>query len=382
MRLILFKAIAGCLGLLVAMPVLADTDAYPTPLNLPVGVTPISQSVYDLHMMIFYICCAIALLVFGVLFYSVFKHRKSKGAVPATFHESTTIEIIWTVIPFVILVAMAIPAAKVLVAMEQTGDADMTIKVTGYQWKWHYDYIGEDVSFFSTLHPEHNAARQVGSGIDVSQIPHYLKDVDNPLVVPVGKKIRFLQTSNDVIHSWWVPDLAVKKDAIPGFINENWALIEKPGVYRGKCAELCGRDHGFMPIVVKAVPEEEYQAWLADTKAGVVADAAAAEKVWSKDDLIARGEGVYNSACIACHQANGQGIPGAFPAIAGSAIATGDAGDHLSVVLNGVAGTSMAAFGGQLNDIDLAAVVTYQRNAFGNEVGDFIQPGDVADARQ
>ena len=378
---IFLRAIAGLVGVLVAIPAMAQSEEYPIPLNLPVGVTEISKSVYDLHMLIFWICCVIAVGVFAVLFYSVYAHRKSRGVAPATFHESTTIEIIWTVIPFVILVAMAVPAAKVLIAMEQTGDAEMTIKVTGYQWKWHYDYIGEDVSFFSTLNAEHNAARQTGSGIDVTQYPHYLKDVDNPLVVPVGKKIRFLQTSNDVIHSWWVPDLAVKKDAIPGFINENWALIEEEGVYRGKCAELCGRDHGFMPVVVKAVSEDEYNVWLAEQKAGNAADAAAAEKTWSSEELVARGEGVYNSTCVACHQADGQGIPGTFPAIAGSAIATGDAKAHIDVVFNGVSGTSMAGFGEQLNDIDLASVLTYQRNAFGNAVGDVIQPSDVAALR-
>ncbi len=379
---IFFRAIACLLGVLIAIPAVVQSDEYPVPLNLPVGVTEISQSVYTLHMLIFWICCVIALLVFGVLFYSVYAHRKSKGAVAATFHESTTVEIFWTIIPFIILVAMAVPAAKVLIAMEQTGDADMTIKVTGYQWKWHYDYIGEDVGFFSSINPEHNAARQKNSGIDVTQFEHYLKDVDNPLVVPVGKKIRFLQTSNDVIHSWWVPDLAVKKDAIPGFINENWALIEKPGVYRGKCAELCGRDHGFMPIVVKAVNEEEYNTWLAAQKAGVTEDAQAAGKTWSKDELIARGEGVYNSTCVACHQAGGQGIPGVFPAITGSPVAIGDATAHTQLILNGVSGTAMAAFGQQLNDIDIASVITYQRNALGNSVGDLVQPAEVAAMRK
>ena len=375
------RVIAGLLGIAASIPAMAQSEEYPIPLNLPVGVTPISKSVYDLHMLIFWICCAIAFIVFGVLFYSIYAHRKSRGAVAATFHESTTVEIIWTVIPFIILVAMAVPAAKVLIAMEQTGDADITIKITGYQWKWHYDYIGEDVGFFSALHPEHNVARQLNSGIDVNQIEHYLKDVDKPLVVPVGKKIRFLHTANDVIHSWWVPDLAVKKDAIPGFINENWALIEKPGIYRGKCAELCGRDHGFMPIVVKAVPQDDFDSWLAARRAGVTEDAKAAERTWPKNELIARGEGVYNTLCVACHQANGQGINGVFPAIAGSAVATGDPAGHLAVVFNGVSGTAMAGFGQQLSDIDVAAVVTYQRNAFGNSTGDAVQPAEVAALR-
>ena len=375
------RAVTAIATLAVAIPASAASEEYPVPLNLPVGVTEISRSVYDLHMLIFWICCVIGVVVFSVLFYSVYAHRKSRGAVAATFHESTAVEIVWTIIPFLILVGMAVPAAKVLVNMENSADADMTVKITGYQWKWHYDYIGEDVSFFSALNPEHNAARQLNSGVDVNQYEHYLKDVDNPLVLPVGRKIRFLQTSADVIHSWWVPDLAVKKDAIPGFINENWALIEKPGTYRGKCAELCGRDHGFMPVVVKAVSEEEFVAWLAEQKAGNAADTAAAEKVWSNEELIARGEGVYNSACVACHQAGGQGIPGTFPAITGSPVATGDATKHIDVVVNGVAGTAMAAFSQQLNDIDLASVLTYQRNALGNSVGDTIQPSDVAALR-
>lgn len=379
---LILRAIAGLVGVLSAIPAMAESYTFPVPLNLPVGVTPISRDVYDLHMLIFWVCVVIAILVFGVLFYSVVAHRKSKGAVAATFHESTTVEIIWTVIPFIILVAMAVPAAKVLIAMEQHGDSDMTIKITGYQWKWHYDYIGEDVSFFSALNAEHNAARQLDSGIDVTQYEHYLKDVDHPLVLPVGKKIRFLQTSGDVLHAWWVPDLAVKKDAVPGFINENWALIEKAGTYRGKCAELCGRDHGFMPIVVKAVPEDEFNTWLAAQKAGVAEDVIAADKTWSLDELVARGEGVYNSSCIACHQANGQGIPGAFPAITGSPIANGDAAKHLSTIFNGVTGTAMAAFGQQLNDIDIASVVTFQRNALGNNVGDLVQPSDAAALRK
>lgn len=359
-------------------------------INMPVGVTPISKEVYGLHMLIFWICCVIGAVVFGIMFYSIVKHRKSKGYKAATFHESTTVEIIWTAVPLVILVAMAIPAAKTLIAMEDTSNAEVTIKVTGYQWKWHYEYLDSGVNFFSTLHPEHNFARQVGSGVDVSKIDNYLKEVDNPLVVPVGKKIRFLHTASDVIHSWWVPDLAVKKDAIPGFINENWALIEEPGTYRGKCTELCGRDHGFMPIVVKALPEEEYAAWIEEqTGATAQADSAQAgasdsdavaedaDREWAMDELMARGETVYNTSCASCHQADGQGMAGAFPAIAGSAIATGDHAAHIATVYEGVAGTAMASFAAQLNDVDMAAVLTYQRNAFGNSVGDTIQPSAI-----
>ena len=355
-------------------------------INMPVGVTPISKEVYGLHMLIFWICCVIGAAVFAVMFYSIFKHSKSKGHKPADFHESTTVEILWTAVPLVILVSMAIPAAKTLIAMEDTSNADLTIKVTGYQWKWHYEYLDSGVNFFSSLAAEHNEARQVDSGIDVSTIDNYLKEVDNPLVVPVGKKIRFLHTAADVIHSWWVPDLAVKKDAIPGFINENWALIEEPGIYRGKCTELCGRDHGFMPVVVKAVPEDEYLAWVAEQsgageEAETVADGDAAEedtdREWAMDELLARGEKVYTANCVACHQAGGQGVPGAFPAITGSPVAIGDVDKHIEVVYEGVAGSAMASFAAQLSDADMAAVLTYQRNALGNSVGDTIQPSAI-----
>ncbi len=357
--------------------------------NMTVGVTPISQEVYGLHMLIFWICCVIGALVFAVMFYSIFKHRKSKGAKAADFHESTMVEIVWTAVPLIILVAMAIPAARTLIAMEDTSNADVTVKVTGYQWKWHYEYLDSGVSFFSSLDAEHAAARQVGSGVDVSQFEHYLKEVDNPLVLPVGKKVRFLHTASDVIHSWWVPDLAVKKDAIPGFINENWALIEQEGVYRGKCAELCGRDHGFMPIVVNAVSEEEFDAWIAErAPVETMADAGAqtvaattedddADREWALEELMARGEPVYAAACAACHQANGQGVPGAFPAIAGSAVVTGPVDAHIKTVYVGVAGSAMGSFANQLNDVDMAAVLTYQRNAFGNTVGDTIQPAAI-----
>lgn len=359
-------------------------------INMPVGVTPISKEVYGLHMLIFWICCVIGAVVFAVMFYSMFKHRKSKGAKAADFHESTVVEIIWTAVPLVILIAMAIPAAKTLIAMEDTSNADVTVKITGYQWKWQYEYLDSGISYFSTLDAEHNAARQVGSGIDVSKFDHYLKEVDNPLVLPVGKKVRFLHTSADVIHSWWVPDLAVKKDAIPGFINENWAFIEEPGTYRGKCTELCGRDHGFMPVVVEAVPEEEYNAWvaanapakeetMAATGSAATTDAASADddREWSMDELMAKGETVYNTACAACHQANGEGLAGAFPAITGSPIATGDVNEHINIVYAGKAGTAMASFAGQLSNADMAAVLTYQRNALGNSVGDTVQPADI-----
>jgi len=345
-------------------------------LNLRPGVTSIAQNAYSLHMLILWICVAIGVVVFGAMFYSIINHRKSKGAVAAQFHESTTVEIIWTVIPFLILIGMAIPATKALIAMEDTRNSDISIKVTGYQWKWQYEYLGEDVSFFSTLStPKDEIFNRAEKN------PNYLLEVDNPVVVPVGKKVRLSITANDVIHAWWVPDLGMKKDAIPGFINEMWFNIDKPGTYRGQCAELCGKDHGFMPIVVVAKEQADYDKWLAEQKQAVAAASADSDRVFTKDELMARGEKVYAANCAACHQANGEGVPGAFPAIKGSVLTTGPVAGHLDRVMNGKTGTAMAAFAGQLSDADIAAVITYQRNSWGNDMGDIVQPTDVKAAR-
>ncbi|MBS9880302.1 cytochrome c oxidase subunit II [Vibrio sp. 665] len=344
--------------------------------NMTKGVTEISGQVYELHMLIFYICCVIALIVFGVMFYSIFRHRKSKGAVAAHFHESTKVEIIWTVIPIIILVAMAIPATKTLVAMEDTSQSDITVKITGSQWKWHYSYFGEDVEFFSLLA---TSQKQI-DGIEAKGA-HYLLEVDNPLVLPVNRKVRFLMTSDDVIHSWWVPDFAVKKDTIPGFINEAWTRIDEPGVYRGQCAELCGRAHGFMPVVVHAMEEEKFDEWLASKKQELALQKAAAQEALSQDlsmdELMSQGESIYTARCAVCHQANGEGILGAFPAIKGSPIATGDVTEHIDIIVNGRPGTAMQAFSNQLSDKEIGAVITYQRNAWGNDTGDTVQASDV-----
>ncbi|MCA2413041.1 cytochrome c oxidase subunit II [Vibrio chemaguriensis] len=344
--------------------------------NMTKGVTAISGQVYELHMLIFYICCVIALIVFGVMFYSIFRHRKSKGAVAAHFHESTKVEIIWTVIPIIILVAMAIPATKTLVAMEDTSQSDITVKITGSQWKWHYSYFGEDVEFFSLLA---TSQKQI-DGIETKGA-HYLLEVDNPLVLPVNRKVRFLMTSDDVIHSWWVPDFAVKKDTVPGFINEAWTRIDEPGVYRGQCAELCGRAHGFMPVVVHAMEEEKFDEWLASKKEEIALQKAAAQEALSQDlsmdKLMSQGESIYTARCAVCHQANGEGIPGAFPAIKGSPIATGPISEHIDVIVNGRPGTAMQSFSNQLSDKEIAAVITYQRNAWGNDTGDRVQASDV-----
>lgn len=351
-------------------------------LNMTKGVTPLSRDIYDLHMLIFWICCAIAVIVFGVMFWSFLAHRKSKGAVPAKFHHSTTAEIIWTIIPVLILVGMAVPATKTLIKIEQAADAEMTIKVTGHQWKWRYDYVDAGFGFFSVLKDESNQARQLKSGVDPGSVDHYLLDVDKPLVVPVNTKIRFLTTANDVVHAWWVPALGWKRDSIPGFINESWAIIEQPGTYRGQCAELCGKDHGFMPIVIKAVPQDEYYAWVEEMLVTQEDASAGADREWAKGELMAKGEQVYSTFCSACHQLNGLGVPPAFPALAGGAIATGPVEAHIDRVMNGKAGTAMAAFGPQLSDVDLAAVITYERNSFGNSTADLVQPAMITALRK
>ncbi|GAB2892044.1 cytochrome c oxidase subunit II [Microbulbifer echini] len=367
----LFALLAASLS---AQSVLAEEQAVERwGVNMPKGVTEVAQTTYELHMLIFWICVVIGVLVFGVMFYSMWRHRKSKGYKAAQFHESTAVELVWTIIPTVILILMAIPATKTLYDIYDTDKADLDIMITGYQWKWKYDYIGSDISFFSNLSTPRT---QINN--QQPKNPNYLLEVDEPLVVPIKKKIRFLITANDVIHAWWVPDLAVKKDAIPGFINESWTRIEEPGIYRGQCAELCGKDHGFMPIVVKAVPQNEYKAWLDGRVASAVKMRELTGKTFTFDELFVQGEKVYTSMCAACHQPNGKGVPGVFPAIAGSKIATGPLNTHLDMVIDGSqVNPAMQAFGEQLSEVDIAAVITYQRNAFGNEMGDTVQPVDI-----
>lgn len=373
--------IAGTgLALLVTTAAMANPE--PWQLNMTPGVTSSSQDVYHLHMLILGICVVIGIVVFGAMFYAMFKFRKSKGAVPAKFSHNTTAEVIWTVIPVAILLVMAWPATHTLVKMADTGDAEFTVKVTGYQWKWRYEYLGEDVNFMSSLTRAADEARQLGSGIDPNTVDNYLLDVDNPLVIPTGAKVRFVITADDVIHSWWVPDFAIKKDAVPGFINETWARIDKPGLYYGKCAELCGRDHGFMPVAVEVKTPADFEAWAAQQVAAAEQAKAEAESAgpMSMDEQMALGRQVYERACVACHQAGGEGLPGVFPALKGSAIATGEPAAHLHIVLFGKTGTAMQAFGKQLGVKELAAVITYERNAWGNAKGDQVQPADIAAA--
>jgi len=346
-------------------------------LNMREGVTEISRAVYDLHMVIFWICVVIAIVVFGVMLYSVIYHRKSRGAKAHNFHENVYVEIAWTVIPMVILIGMAVPATGTLIKMYDAKEADIDIQITGYQWKWRYQYLESGVDFFSSLA---TPAEQINN--EAEKTDTYLLEVDNPLVIPVGKKIRFLITANDVIHSWWVPDFAVKKDAIPGFINESWAVAEKPGIYRGQCAELCGKDHGFMPIVVEVKSAEDYEIWIKQQQLAQEQKAKSAQKRWSLDELMVTGKEVYGKSCAACHQANGEGIPGAFPALKGSPIVQGDPAAHIDMVLNGKAGTAMQAFRDQLSAAEIAAVITYERNAWGDALGDIISPSHIAKMKQ
>jgi len=350
-------------------------------LNLRQGATEISQKVYDLHMFTLWIMVVIGIVVFGLIFWSIFYHRKSRGVKPAKFSHSTTVEIIWTAIPIIIIISLAVPATKLLIAMHDTSGSQVTLKATGHQWKWQYDYLDEGLTLFSNLDQKSQDIRQLKSGLNPQDHENYLLDVDQPIVLPINTKVRILTTSNDVNHAWWVPDLGWKRDAIPGFTNDNWAIIEKEGTYRGQCAELCGKDHGFMPIVVKAVPMDEYKVWVAEMKAAQEAKKNTANIVLTKEELMTQGEAVYKKVCLACHQANGQGVQGVFPALAGSAIAIDPANrlGHIHRIIYGK--NLMPAFGEQLSDVEIAAVTTYERNAWGNNTGDEVQAKEVSEAR-
>ncbi len=421
-------------------------------LNFQDPVTEVARDIFGLHMLIFWICVVIFVVVFGFMFYSIFAHRKSKNYEASTFSHSTKVEIAWTVIPFIILVVMAIPATQVLIKMEDTTKSDLTIKITGFQWKWGYEYLDSDVSFYSTLSTPREQIDQFDASKAVPLGENYLLEVDKHLVVPSGRKVRALITANDVIHAWWIPAFGSKKDAIPGYINELWFNVDegKEGLYRGQCAELCGKDHAFMPIVVEVVTGDQFDRWLAaggkfdaqDIAAvsatnvdseinisesagellGDVAESAAqavpaalaqdavssevssddteqtdlsqdeeaisseddqdtGNATYTKDELMTKGEEVA-TRCIACHGAGGNGIPGVFPAITGSAVATGPIDEHIDIVMFGIEGTAMAAFAGQLNDEQLASVITFQRNSFGNNTGDVVLPSDIKAKRQ
>ena len=363
---------------LLLMPFAAIAD---WGLNMRQGVTPISQEIYDMHMLTLWVVTIIGILVFGVMFWSIFHHRKSKGVKPAKFSHSTTVEIIWTIIPLIIITSLAIPATKLLIKMDDTSEAQVTVKATGSQWKWKYDYLDEDLTIYSVLDENSTEVSQLNSGKDPMQSENYLLDVDEPIVLPINTKIRILTTAADVIHAWWVPDLGWKRDAIPGYINDNWAVIEKPGVYRGQCAEICGKGHGYMPIVVKAVTMEEYTAWVSEKKLAQAAEKNTSEMVLTMEELMTKGESVYKAQCLACHQANGQGIKGVFPALVKSPVAV-DSDKRLIHIQQIILGKNlMPAFGEQLSDVDIAAVTTYERNAWGNDTGDIVQAKEVSEAR-
>lgn len=345
-------------------------------LNLPAPATSLAHRIFDLHSLILWICLGIFVVVFVPMGIAIVRHRKSRGHAPYSFHDHPTLELAWTVVPVLILVGMAWPATSTVLAMKDTSAPDLTIKVTGHQWKWEYEYLGEDVRFFSSLATPREQ-------IDNAQpkAATYLLEVDRPLVVPTGRKVRLVLTATDVIHSWWIPAFGVKQDAIPGFLRDSWFTVDAPGTYRGQCAELCGVGHGFMPIVVEALPPERYATWLQEQKAKAATSRESEAREFSLAELKARGEKVYKANCVACHQANGGGIPGTFPALDGSPIATGPQEAHLNRVFNGKPGTAMAAFGQQLSDLEIAAVISYERNAWHNASGVAVQPADIAKLR-
>ena len=361
--------------LIFSVPIKADWLA----LNMTRGATDISNEVFELHMLIFWICVAIGVVVFGVMFYSMYAHTKKKNPVAATFHENHKVEIAWTIIPFLILIAMAIPASKTLVKIYDDEAGDLNIQVTGYQWKWQYNYLEDDVSFFSNLSTDMDEINNL-----VPKGENYLQEVDEMVVIPVGKKVRFLITANDVIHSWWMPAFAIKQDAIPGFVNTAWTKVDKPGIYRGKCTELCGKNHGFMPIVVKVVEQSEYDEWVSGKREAAMKMAELTTKDWTAEELVARGESVYAVNCVACHQTNGQGISGIFPALAGSDIVLNDKERNIEILMEGVQGAAMNSFS-YLSEVELAAVITYTRQSWGNENngdGEIVVPKDIVDYKK
>ncbi len=349
-------------------------------LDMREGVTDMSRRILDLHHMSLWVCIIVGIIVFGIMAYSIFAHSRSRHPVPASFSHSTRAEIIWTIIPALILAVMAIPATTALIDIEDNSESDLTVLITGSQWKWHYQYLEADIGYYSRLStPQEQIYNLEPKG------ENYLLQVDKPLVLPTNKKVRFLMTSNDVIHSWWVPDFAVKQDAVPGYINEAWTRVDEPGVYRGQCAELCGMDHAFMPIVVEVQPEAEFDIWIADQRLAMAlaSETAVADrnKTWTMEELLPMGEELFLEHCATCHQPDGMGQTGKYPALTGSEITTGNIADHLARVMDGKVDTEMQAWAPQLTDLELAAVITYERNAWGNNTADIVQPMTVYQSR-
>lgn len=371
--LAVLAAVSAAFWLLLVAPGLSGNE-----INMTRGVTAQSIMNYDLHMITLWICVVIGILVFSAMFISIVLHRKSRGYKAAKFTHSTKAEIVWSIIPVLILVGMAIPATSALIHMEVYPETEITVKVTGFQWRWKYEYLEDDIAFISSLNSESNAARMLNSGTDPASVENYLLDVDKRIVLPVDTKVKFLITADDVIHSWWVPALGWKRDAVPGYINEAWTEISKPGVYRGQCAELCGKDHGFMPIVLEAKSKEDYQAWVADMKRQSAQQSVEEQRLWSMAELMEHGKEVYETQCAACHQPDGSGLAPAFPALTGSAVVNGPVDEQINVVMNGRAGTAMQAWGNTLSASDIAATLTYTRNAFGDGTNAVVQPQTIA----
>ena len=375
---ILSKSAYSALLMLSLYPseVFSDWDA----LNMREGVTQVSRDVFELHMLIFYICVAIGAVVFSVMFYSLFRYTKKRNPNPSTFHESTKLEVAWTIVPFLVLIAMAVPASKTLTEIYDDEEGEINIQVVGYQWKWEYKYLEDDINFFSNLSTDQDEIYNL-----VPKGENYLLEVDEPLIIPVDTRVRFLITANDVIHSWWVPDFAIKQDAIPGFINTAWTRAEETGIYRGNCTELCGKNHGFMPVVVKVVEKDEYNDWVLAKKEEAIKLAELTEKEWSLAELTERGEGVYQKNCVACHQMNGEGLPPIFPALAGSDIVMFDKNRNVEILMEGVQGAAMQSFANQLSEVDMAAVITYTRQAWGNAEkgdGEYVVPSDIVEYKK
>lgn len=359
--------------LLVSTAVFAESSDY----NMSVGVTEVSKSIFELHMVIFWICVAIGVIVFSIMFWSLWKYRKSKGAVAADFDDNFWLEIGWTVAATLVLVWMAVPSTQVMVEAYDDAEGEINILITGHQWKWHYEYLEDEVGFFSNLS---TSQEQIDGEVPKGEF--YLREVDEPLVIPTNTRVRFLITGNDVIHSWWVPDFAVKQDAIPGFINTAWTNVPEPGIYRGACTELCGIKHAFMPVVVRVVEREEYDDFIAQKVTLAEAERLLTSKNWTKEELMERGEQFYNTNCAACHQANGAGIPPVFPALVGSQVVMSDSAKQIEILMEGVQGSAMAAFGDSYSEIDIAAVITYTRQAWSNgDNGDgvIVTPKDIVD---
>ena len=375
---ILSKSAYSALLMLSLYPseVVSDWDA----LNMREGVTQVSRDVFELHMLIFYICVAIGAVVFSVMFYSLFRYTKKRNPNPSTFHESTKLEVAWTVVPFLILIAMAVPASKTLTEIYDDEEGEINIQVVGYQWKWEYKYLEDDINFFSNLSTDQDEIYNL-----VPKGENYLLEVDEPLIIPVDTRVRFLITANDVIHSWWVPDFAIKQDAIPGFINTAWTRAEETGIYRGNCTELCGKNHGFMPVVVKVVEKDEYNDWVLAKKEEAIKLAELTEKEWSLAELSERGEGIYQKNCVACHQMNGEGLPPIFPALAGSDIVMFDKNRNVEILMEGVQGAAMQSFENQLSEVDMGAVISYTRQAWGNAEngdGEYVVPSDIVEYKK